>query len=99
MARHLGNWSCLEARAVSRYLWAKNVPGSDIHSQIVEVYGEEAMSRQRVATRCHSFQSGRHDVENRNMAGSNRPNSLRHELKKFFKIIDPECLCVKYRQS
>ncbi|GFU70550.1 hypothetical protein TNCV_2512061 [Trichonephila clavipes] len=49
IARRLGNWSCLEARVVKRFLWAKNVSASDIHSKIVHVYGEEAMNRQHVA--------------------------------------------------
>ncbi|GFV08413.1 histone-lysine N-methyltransferase SETMAR [Trichonephila clavipes] len=39
--------------------WAKNVSASAIHSQIVEVHGEEAISRQHVAKWCHYFQSDR----------------------------------------
>ncbi|GIY95204.1 hypothetical protein CEXT_671791 [Caerostris extrusa] len=45
MARHLENWSRLEVRAAVRFLWADNVSASDIHSQIVKVYGEEAISK------------------------------------------------------
>ncbi|GFU80635.1 hypothetical protein TNCV_1549021 [Trichonephila clavipes] len=36
-----------------------------MEGQIVEVYGEEAMSRKHVAKWCRSFQSGRKDVKNR----------------------------------
>ncbi|GFW68664.1 hypothetical protein TNCV_530171 [Trichonephila clavipes] len=67
---------------------AKNVSASDIYSQIVEVTGEEAMRRQHALKWCHSFQSGRQDVENRNMAESGRGQVLQrqklqwHELKK-----------------
>ncbi|GFY00558.1 histone-lysine N-methyltransferase SETMAR [Trichonephila clavipes] len=75
MARRIGNWSCSEVRAVIRFLRAKNESASAIHSQIMEVYGEEVMSRQHAMKGCHSFQSGRQDVENRNVAGSGRPNS------------------------
>ncbi|GFX14255.1 histone-lysine N-methyltransferase SETMAR [Trichonephila clavipes] len=82
MARRLGNRSLLEVRTVIRFLCAKNVSVSVIHSQIVEIYGEEAISKQHVAKRCHSFQSGRQDIENRNMAGNGWPSSSRHELKK-----------------
>ncbi|GFT69374.1 histone-lysine N-methyltransferase SETMAR [Trichonephila clavipes] len=82
MARLLGNWPRFERRAVIRFLWAKNVSASDIHIQIVEVYGEKAMSRQHVAKWCLSFQSEKPDVENRNMAGSIRSSFSRHELKK-----------------
>ncbi|GFV27726.1 hypothetical protein TNCV_4169481 [Trichonephila clavipes] len=81
MTRRLGNWSRLEVRVVIRFLCAKNVSAPDIHSQTVEVYGEDAMTRQHVAKWCHSFQSGRQDVENSNMAGSGRSSSSRHEFK------------------
>ncbi|GFT52157.1 histone-lysine N-methyltransferase SETMAR [Trichonephila clavipes] len=70
MARRLGNWSCLEVRAMFRILWAKNVSASEIYSQIVEVYGEEAMIRLHVAKWYHFFQSGRQIVKNHNMAAN-----------------------------
>ncbi|GFU04615.1 hypothetical protein TNCV_4377011 [Trichonephila clavipes] len=63
-----------------RYHTATNVSTSPIHTQIVEVYGEEAMSRQRVAKWCHSFQSGTHGIENPKMAGSGRPSSSKGEI-------------------
>ncbi|GFV67082.1 uncharacterized protein TNCV_1078621 [Trichonephila clavipes] len=62
MTRLLGNWSCLEMRAVIRFLWAKNVSPS-------------TMSGQHIAKLCHSYQSGRQDVESRNITGSGRPSS------------------------
>ncbi|GFU52866.1 hypothetical protein TNCV_2254821 [Trichonephila clavipes] len=40
-----------------------------------KVYGEEAIRRQHVAKWRHSFQSGRDNVENRNMTRSDRPSS------------------------
>ncbi|GFW62781.1 histone-lysine N-methyltransferase SETMAR [Trichonephila clavipes] len=75
MARHLENWSRLETRAMVRFLRARNVCASDIPSQIVLIYGEEKMSRQHVSKWCHSFQSSRKDIENRNSVGSSRPSS------------------------
>ncbi|GFX95867.1 transposable element Tc3 transposase [Trichonephila clavipes] len=48
--------------------------------QIGEVYGAEAMNRQHVAKWCHAFESGRQDVENRNMAGSGRSSSSVTEI-------------------
>ncbi|GFV77059.1 hypothetical protein TNCV_691271 [Trichonephila clavipes] len=56
MAILLGNRSRLEVRAMIRFLWTKNVSASDIHSQIEEVYGEEAMRKQHAAkwyNTCH----------------------------------------------
>ncbi|GFW83415.1 hypothetical protein TNCV_2545131 [Trichonephila clavipes] len=38
------------------------------------------MSRQHVAKLCHSFQSGRQDVESRNMTESVRPSSSMTEI-------------------
>ncbi|GFW31461.1 uncharacterized protein TNCV_1288081 [Trichonephila clavipes] len=67
MARLLGNWSRLEVRAAIRFPWAKNVFAS-------------AMSRQHAAKLCRSFQSGRQDVESRNMKGSGRPSSSMTEI-------------------
>ncbi|GBM75478.1 hypothetical protein AVEN_54078-1 [Araneus ventricosus] len=69
----LKKWSRLEVRDLILFLWTNNVSTSEIHSQIVEVYGEEAISR-HVAKFCHSFQSGREDVGNRNREASGRPN-------------------------
>ncbi|GFX27284.1 hypothetical protein TNCV_3340961 [Trichonephila clavipes] len=57
MARCFGNWSGSEVRAMIWLSWAKNVSASDIHCQVMEVYGEEAMGRQHVAKWCYSFQS------------------------------------------
>ncbi|GFX77609.1 hypothetical protein TNCV_1752201 [Trichonephila clavipes] len=38
------------------------------------------MIRQYVAKLCHSFQSGRRDVESRSMTGSDRPSSSTTEI-------------------
>ncbi|GFV71732.1 histone-lysine N-methyltransferase SETMAR [Trichonephila clavipes] len=75
MVRRLGNWSRLEVRAMIRFLWAKNVYECDIRCQIVKVYDEKAMNRQHIAKWCHSFESGRQDVENRNMVRKSRSSS------------------------
>ncbi|XP_035228570.1 uncharacterized protein LOC118200722 [Stegodyphus dumicola] len=80
MARRLEKWSRIEVRAVIRFLWAKNVAASEIHRQIVEVYGDKAMSRQQVAKWCCSYQAGREHVENRNMEASGRRSSSRTDI-------------------
>ncbi|GFY15224.1 uncharacterized protein TNCV_1570361 [Trichonephila clavipes] len=67
IARLLGNWSRLEVRVLTRFLWAKNVSAS-------------AMSRQHVVKLCHSFQSGRQDAESRNITRSGRPSSSTTEI-------------------
>ncbi|GFU69317.1 histone-lysine N-methyltransferase SETMAR [Trichonephila clavipes] len=80
IARRLRDWSRSEARAVIRFLWVKNVSTSTIHSQIAEVYGEEAMLTQNFAKWCHSFQSGGQDVKNSIRVGSGRPSSSTTEI-------------------
>ncbi|GFU66556.1 hypothetical protein TNCV_4357121 [Trichonephila clavipes] len=85
--RRLGNSSCLKVQVMIRFLWAKNKSASDMHSQIGEVYGEEAMNRQHVAKWCHYFPSCRQDVENSNRVGNGRQvlqceKSTRRKLKK-----------------
>ncbi|GFW51694.1 histone-lysine N-methyltransferase SETMAR [Trichonephila clavipes] len=72
--------SRLEVRTVIRFLRAKNVCASGIHSQIMAVYGEEAMSRQHVVKSGYSFQSSRQDVESHNMTGNGRPSSSTTEI-------------------
>ncbi|GFV72119.1 hypothetical protein TNCV_2460521 [Trichonephila clavipes] len=65
-----------------RFSGAKNAFASDIYSQIVEVYGEEAMSRQHVAKLCHPFHSDIQEVENSNIAESGRPSCSTTEINK-----------------
>ncbi|XP_035212130.1 protein GVQW3-like [Stegodyphus dumicola] len=80
MARSLEKWSRVQVRALIRFLWAKNVAASEIHRQIIEVYGDKAMSRQQVAKWCRSYQAGREHVKNRNMEASGRPSSSRTDF-------------------
>jgi hypothetical protein len=46
MATRLEQWSKEEVRSVIRFLNARHVSAAEIHRQLVEVYGEEVMSRQ-----------------------------------------------------
>ncbi|GFW71367.1 hypothetical protein TNCV_537851 [Trichonephila clavipes] len=57
-----------------------NVSVSDNRSKIVEVYGEETMSRQLVEKLYHSFQSGNQDVENHYVTGNERRSSSMTEI-------------------
>jgi hypothetical protein len=45
MATRLEQWYKEEVRAVIRFLNARHVSAAEIHRQLVEVYGEEVMSR------------------------------------------------------
>jgi hypothetical protein len=46
MATRREQWSKKEVRAVIRFLNARNVSAAEIYRQLVEVYGEEVISRQ-----------------------------------------------------
>jgi hypothetical protein len=59
MATRLVHWSQEEICAVIRFLHARHVSAAEVHRQLVEVYGDEAMSRQSVANWCSDFKSRR----------------------------------------
>ena len=63
-----------------RFLWEKKFSASEIYSQILEVYGKEAMSKQHVEIWCRSFKADREDVENHNSAASGRLSSAMTEI-------------------
>jgi len=58
MATLLVRRSQEQIRAVIRFLHARHVSAAEVHRQLVEVYGDEAMSRQSVANWCSDFKSG-----------------------------------------
>ncbi|GFU99812.1 hypothetical protein TNCV_506331 [Trichonephila clavipes] len=78
MARLLENWSRLEVGDMIRFLRAKNVSASDIYSQIVEVYGEEA-NRRYVTKWCRLFNQACNVSKTPNVR-SCRPSSSRTEI-------------------
>ena len=51
-----------EIRFVIRFLNARNVKPADIHRQICEVYGENAMSDGMLRKWVRKFNGGRHNV-------------------------------------
>lgn len=63
----LGKWSFLELRRFRRFLQALKLSAQDIHRYLVNVYGNDAMSRQQVCRCGRKFAS---DVAN--MSDGNR---------------------------
>ena len=59
MATPITEWTNLEVRAVVRFLFAKGTKCSEIYREIVEIYGEHAMSKSRVYQWCSWFKDGR----------------------------------------
>jgi hypothetical protein len=47
------NPSSVEVRAVFRFLNAKQKPPTEIHKEVVEVYGENVISRNQVLVWCN----------------------------------------------
>ncbi|GFO31656.1 histone-lysine N-methyltransferase SETMAR [Plakobranchus ocellatus] len=82
----LKEWSKLEVRAVVRFSFSKGTKPSEIHKQIVETYGEGAMSRSRVYQWCTWFGGGRTSLGDEPKSGrpktsTNEENTTRvHEL-------------------
>ena len=55
MATPINSWSSDEVRAVIRFLNAKHVSPTEIHTQLVEVYGEHVMTKCHVYKWCKKF--------------------------------------------
>jgi hypothetical protein len=53
------NPSSVEVRAVIRFLNAKQKSPTEIHKEVVEVYGENVISRKQVSVWCTQFKEGR----------------------------------------
>jgi hypothetical protein len=53
------NPSSVEVRAVIRFLNAKQKSPREIHKEVVEVYGENVISRKQVSVWCTQFKEGR----------------------------------------
>jgi hypothetical protein len=49
------NASSIEVRAVIRFLNAKQTSPTEIHKEVVEVYGENVISRKQVSVWCNQF--------------------------------------------
>jgi transposase len=63
-----------EIRSVIRFLNARNVKPADIHRQICEVYGENAMSDGMVRKWVRKFKEGRDNVHDEPRSG--RPSVI-----------------------
>lgn len=67
-----------EIRSVIRFLTARNVSAADIHRQICEVYGSNAMSDSKVRKWVRSFKDGRDNVHDEPRSG--RPSVMTNDL-------------------
>ena len=67
-----------EIRSVIRFLNARNVLPSEIHHQICQVYGDNAMSDSMVRKWVRMFNEGRENVHDE--ARSGRPSSANADL-------------------
>jgi hypothetical protein len=57
MAATLETWCDEEFRSVIRFLWAKHVSLIEIHSQLIEMYGDDEMKVQHVRKWYRLFQN------------------------------------------
>ncbi|GFT14403.1 HTH_48 domain-containing protein [Trichonephila clavipes] len=63
-----------EIRSVIRFLTAKNVSAAEIHRQISDVYGPNAMSSSKVRKWVRAFKDGRENVHDEPRSG--RPSVI-----------------------
>jgi hypothetical protein len=83
MATHLGTWYCEEVRSVVRFLSAKHASASEIHRQLIEVGGNNAVNRENVTKWCVLFADGTVDVRDDGgeaVRGRPRRSAVLHEL-------------------
>ncbi|GFV65905.1 histone-lysine N-methyltransferase SETMAR [Trichonephila clavipes] len=69
-----------EIRSVIRFLTAKNVSVAEIHRQISDVYGPNAMSSSKVHKWVRAFKDGRENVHDE--PRSDRPSGITDDLVK-----------------
>ena len=67
-----------EIRSVIRFLTARNVTAAEIHRQISEVYGRNAMSDSKVRKWVRAFKDGRENVHDEPRSG--RPSVITEDL-------------------
>ncbi|GFU22535.1 HTH_48 domain-containing protein [Trichonephila clavipes] len=67
-----------EIRSVIRFLTAKNVSAAEIHRQISDVYGPNAMSSSKVRKWVRAFKDGRENVHGEPRSG--RPSVITDDL-------------------
>ncbi|GFN80215.1 histone-lysine N-methyltransferase SETMAR [Plakobranchus ocellatus] len=77
MAPPIVVWSKLEIRAVVRFLFAKGTKCSVIYREIVENYGEHAMSMTQAYQWCSWFKGGRISLQDEPRYG--RPNTANND--------------------
>lgn len=73
MAGLLETWSNVEVRSVIRFLHAKGKKPAEIHRELVEVYGNNVLSRKQVWCWCREFDNGRTDITDEHRSG--RPST------------------------
>ena len=62
-------WSKVEVRSVIRFLHAKGKGPTEIHRELVSVYGDGVMTRKQVSVWCTAFSEGRTNVEDEPRSG------------------------------
>jgi hypothetical protein len=68
------NPSSVEVLAVIRFLNIKQKSPTEIHKKVVEVYGENVISRKQVSVRCNQFKDGRTSLLDEECTG--RPTTV-----------------------
>jgi hypothetical protein len=63
------NPSSVEVRAVIQFLNAKQKSTTEIHKEVVEVYGENVISCKQVSVWCNQFKEGRTSLLDEERAG------------------------------
>jgi histone-lysine N-methyltransferase SETMAR len=82
MAARIDSWTTEEVRAVIRFLNAKGVSPSEIHTQLIEVYGENVTSKSNVYQWCRNFNQGRLSLVDEPRSGRPRSSTTDENIGK-----------------
>ena len=85
MARQLETYSKVELRGTIRFLWAKRLNCTDIHREILVVYGPHAISRPAIVKWCQLFDQGRTDLGDEHREG--RPSTTDNNVQAIEEMI------------
>lgn len=93
MTALIEEWSRVEIRSVIRFLHAKGKGPTEIHRELLSVYGENVMTRKQVSLWCTAFAEGRTNVEDDHRSGRPCSSSTDDNIAQVDNLIKADRRC------
>ena len=90
MAALIEKWTNLEVRSVIRFLHAKGKTPTEIHRELVAVYGEHVLSRKQVSIWCSAFSEGRTNLQDEPREGRPRSSTTDDSIARIEALIQTD---------